>query len=119
MVEPISHQEHARASRRDLARVPNLSTLATSGTVNGGVDALWVSKIFPIEITLEDAYKFKNALYLQVLEEESQMQTQGTVTGSQEGNLWQGPALSQGCIWSPGVPSLFVGMLKHQANINF
>lgn len=90
MVEPISHQEHTRASPRDLARVPNLPTLVTSGTVNGGVGALWVSKIFPTEITLEDAYKFKNALYLQVLEEESRVQTRGTVTGSQEGHLWRG-----------------------------
>lgn len=58
MVEPISHQEHTRAYPRDLARVPNLSTLVTSGTVNGGVSALLVSKIFPTETTLEGACKF-------------------------------------------------------------
>lgn len=55
MVELISHQEHTRAFPRNLTRVPNLSTLVTSGTVNGGVSVLLVSKIFPTEITLEDA----------------------------------------------------------------
>ena len=41
--------------------------------------------------------------------------------GEQKENLWQGPALSHWCTWSPGqgVHSLFVGMLRNQKNMKF